>query len=137
MTDRGLIIAELQNLQKILEAKADICIGAGKMKLLSFANACSGALKLLNAKDINVLTKWRKFEFREPDEEEKANHPEWCHIIENTPDDGEEILASNGRYVWKDEFCDNGDECYLDSGHEMEGCWWTPLPEPPKEGDGE
>jgi len=47
MTDRDLIKAELQNLQKILEAKADMCIGAGKMKLLSFANACSGALELL------------------------------------------------------------------------------------------
>lgn len=47
MTDRELIKAELQNLQKILEAKADMCIGNGKVKLLSFANACSGALELL------------------------------------------------------------------------------------------
>lgn len=46
-------------------------------------------LALLKAKDTNVLTKWRKFEFREPDEEEKANHPELCYVIENAPDDGE------------------------------------------------
>lgn len=51
MTDRDLIKAELQNLQKILEAKADMCIGAGKMKLLSFANACSGALELLKERE--------------------------------------------------------------------------------------
>lgn len=51
MTDRDLIKAELQNLQKILEAKADMCIGAGKMKMLSFANACSGALELLKERE--------------------------------------------------------------------------------------
>lgn len=49
MTDRELIKAELLNLQKILEAKADMSIGNGKVKLLSFANACSGALELLKA----------------------------------------------------------------------------------------
>lgn len=51
MTDRSLIKAELQNLQKILEAKADMCIGAGKIKMLSFANACSGALVLLKEQE--------------------------------------------------------------------------------------
>ena len=80
-----------------------------------------------------IAQRWRKFELREPDEEEKAEHPEWCYVMENTPDYGEEILVSNGRYVWKDEFNNDGDSCYLDSGHEMEGCWWMPLPEPPKE----
>ena len=91
--------------------------------------------KKLKRDALNLLREreWRKFEFREPDEEEKAAHPEWCYVMENTPDDDEEILVSNGRYVWKDEFCNNGDECYLDSGHEMEGCWWMPMPEPPKE----
>ena len=51
MADRDLIKAELQNLQKVLEAKADMCIGAGKMKMLSFANACSGALGLLKEQE--------------------------------------------------------------------------------------
>ncbi len=51
MTDRELIKAELQNLQKILEAKADMCIGNGKVNLLSFANACSGALELLKEQE--------------------------------------------------------------------------------------
>ena len=89
------------------------------------------ALELLKAH------RWRKFEFRELDEEEKAEHPNWCYIMVNTPDDGEEILVSNGRYVWKDEFINDGDWCYLDSDHDMENCWWMPLPEPPKEGDSE
>ena len=87
------------------------------------------ALELLKAQQ------WVKFEKRELTEEEKAAHPEWCYIMENTPDDGEEILVSNGRYVWKDEFINNGDECYLDSDHDMDDCWWMPLPEPPKEGE--
>ena len=56
MTDRDIIKAELQNLQKTLEAKADMCIGAGKMKMLSFANACSGALELLKEQEPRVLT---------------------------------------------------------------------------------
>lgn len=51
VTDRDLIKAELQNLQKLLEAKADMSIGAGKMKMLSFANACSGALELLKERE--------------------------------------------------------------------------------------
>ena len=75
---------------------------------------------------------WRKFEFREPDAEEKASHPDWVWVLIDAPYDGEEILVSDGEYGWKDEFCNDGDECYLDSGHEMEGCWWMPLPELPK-----
>lgn len=51
MTDRVIIKAELQNLQKILEAKADMCIGTGKTKVLSFANACRGALELLKERE--------------------------------------------------------------------------------------
>ena len=78
---------------------------------------------------------WRKFEFREPNAEEKASHPDWVWVLVNAPYEGEEILVSDGEYGWKDEFCDNGVECYLDSGHEMEGCWWMPLPELPKEED--
>ena len=97
---------------------------------------CNAELAL-DALELLEAHRWRKFEFRELDEEEKAEHPDWCYIMVNTPDDGEEILVSNGRYVWKDEFINNGDQCYLDSDHDMENCWWMPLPEPPKEGDGE
>lgn len=98
---------------------------------------CTGKLLMRDALELLEAQRWRKFEFRELDEEEKAEHPDWCYIIVNTPDDGEEILVSNGRYVWKDEFINDGDQCYLDSDHDMENCWWMPLPEPPKEGDSE
>lgn len=49
------------------------------------------------------------------------------------PDDGEEILVSDGRFVWIDTFM--GDESsmrYLDSNRDFEGLAWMPLPEPYK-----
>lgn len=46
---------------------------------------------------------WTPITFRPLTEEEKAEHPDWCYIIDGpTPDDGEEILVSDGRYVWAD-----------------------------------
>ncbi len=47
MIDRDIIKAELQNLQTVLEAKANMYVGAVKERMLSFANACGGALELL------------------------------------------------------------------------------------------
>lgn len=56
MTNMDIIKAELQSLQKVLEDKANIYLGPGRTKLLSFANACSGALKLLQEQQPRVLT---------------------------------------------------------------------------------
>lgn len=74
---------------------------------------------------------WTPINFRALTEEEKAEHPDWCYIIDSqTPDDGEEILVSNGRYVWSDVWGNNGVECYLESGHELEGVAWMKMPTP-------
>lgn len=101
-----------------------------------YAKAMEDALALIREQQEQLKAhEWRKFEFREPNAEEKASHPDWVWVLVNAPYEGEEILVSDGKYGWKDEFCNNGDECYLDSGHEMERCWWMPLPELPKEGD--
>ena len=58
-TDREFIKAELQKLQKILEARADMYIGNDNWNkatnLLSFATACSGALELLKAQEAILL----------------------------------------------------------------------------------
>lgn len=59
VTDRSLIKAELQNLQSVLEHQAEMSIGSGKMRLLSFAHACSGALELLKEQPI-VHGRWVK-----------------------------------------------------------------------------
>lgn len=78
--------------------------------------------------------RWRPFKKRELTEEEKEEHPDWCYILDcELPDDDEEVLVSNGRYVWTDTFINNGDECYLDSGHELDGAAWMPMPEAYKE----
>lgn len=82
---------------------------------------------LLEAQD----QKWTPITFRPLTEEEKAEHPGWCYIIESpTPDDGEDILVSNGRAVWVDVWGDDGDKCYLESGHELEGVAWMKTPTP-------
>ena len=83
---------------------------------------------IVDALDLLRAQQWRKFEFREPDADEKASHPDWVKVLIGGPDDGEEIIVTNGRYVWKDEFCID-DECYLDcSNADLEECWWMPLP---------
>lgn len=78
--------------------------------------------------------KWIKFAVRELTADEKEDHPDGCYIMDcEKPDDNEEILVSNGKRVSTDTYCVDGDECYLDSGWDLEDCWWMPLPEPPKE----
>ena len=58
MTDRKIILAELQNIQRFFEAKADMSIGDGKMKLLLWANVCRDALELLKAVPPDAREVW-------------------------------------------------------------------------------
>ena len=53
-------------------------------------------------------------------------------IVFNVPDESQEILVSDGSYVWWDTYIDVGDECYLDTGNEFKDCAWMPLPTPHK-----
>lgn len=46
------------------------------------------------------------------------------------PDEGDEILVSSNEYVWKDIFMCDGDGCFLESGDDLIGLAWMPLPEP-------
>jgi hypothetical protein len=76
---------------------------------------------------------WIPFTKRELTAEEQEEHPEWCYIMEcPLPDDGQEILVSDGRRVWQDEFYVDDDGCYLDSDSDFDGCAWMPKPEPYK-----
>jgi hypothetical protein len=45
------ICAELDHIQKYFEAKADTCIGQGKMLLLNWANVVRDALELLKEQE--------------------------------------------------------------------------------------
>lgn len=75
--------------------------------------------------------RWIPFTMRELTTEEKEEHPEWDYMMDcKLPDDGEEILVSNGKYVWLDTFISDCDGCYLDGGDDVEGLAWMPLPEP-------
>ena len=74
---------------------------------------------------------WTPITLRALTEEEKAENPEWCYIIDSpTPDDGEDILVSDGKNVWADVWGNNGTECYLESDHELEGVAWMKMPTP-------
>ena len=51
------------------------------------------------------------------------------------PDDGQEILVTNGESTWQDTSFIDCDGYYLDSGYDwIEITAWRPLPEPYKEG---
>lgn len=95
-----------------------------KMELL-------GMITAIEIKHDELLPKWIPFTERVVTAEEKEEHPEWDYIMDcKLPDDGEEILVSNGKYVWSDTFVNDGDGCYLDGGTDFDGCAWMPLPEP-------
>lgn len=85
--------------------------------------------------DAILKEEWIPITFRELTEEEQKEHPEWCYYLDcDLPDDGDEIIVTNGKYVWKDE-CIIEDAFYLDSGNDWrELTAWMPLPEPYKEG---
>ena len=74
---------------------------------------------------------WIPFKTRPLTDEEKQEYPDWTYIFDcPLPDDGEEILLSNGKYVWTDTFINDG-ECYLDGGDDIDdGMAWMPLPKP-------
>lgn len=89
------------------------------------------AMRLLNAQE----PQWIPITFRELTEEEKTEHPDWCSIIDSpTPDDGEDILVSDGKTVWADVWSNDGEWCALESGLELEGVAWQKMPSPWKNG---
>ena len=99
----------------------------------------TGVIESFPAADVQLM-KWIPFEIREPDEEEKEEHPEWDFIlVGERPEDGQRILVNvryNGHdHVEMDEYYDD-DGCYLESGNEIgtEATHWMPLPEPAKDG---
>ena len=80
---------------------------------------------------------WIPFTRRPMTEEEQKDYPNCTFIFDCVlPDDGDEILVSNGRFVWMDTFCNDIDGCYLDGGDDIdEDMAWMPLPKPYKGGD--
>lgn len=79
-----------------------------------------------------VVQGWIPFTRRPMTEEEQKDYPNCTFMFDCVlPDDGDEILVSNGRFVWMDALCNDGDGCYLGSGDDIgEDMAWMPLPEP-------
>ena len=73
--------------------------------------------------------KWTPITLREPTPDELEDNPEWIYVAENTPPEDEEVLVSNGRWIWLDELCSDGDCVYWDSTNcDLEETAWMPLP---------
>ena len=89
----------------------------------------------IEALSAEAVQEWIPFKKRPLTDEEKQEYPDWTYIFDcPLPDDEEEILLSNGKYVWTDTFINDG-ECYLDGGDDIdEGMAWMPLPKPYKGG---
>ena len=94
---------------------------------------------ILDALSAETLQGWIPFTRRPMTEEEQKDYPNCTFMFDCVlPDDGDEILVSNRRFVWMDTFCSDIDGCYLDSGDDIdEDMAWMPLPEPYKEDDNE
>lgn len=83
---------------------------------------------------VDERRRWKPFNKRALSPEEKALHPDWVYIIDGPGYEETELLVTDGKNVWSDYFVNNGTECYLDSGREIEeGMAWMYLPEPYKE----
>ena len=94
--------------------------------------------RVLGLPSAEAVQRWIPFKKRPLTDEEKQEHPDWTYIFDCLlPYDEQEILLSNGKYVWTDTFINDG-ECYLDGGDDIDdGMAWMPLPEPYKGGDAE
>ena len=90
-----------------------------------------------DAPTVSIVQGWIPFTRRPMTEEEQKDYPNCTFIFDCVlPDDGDEILVSNGRFVWTDTFCNDIDGCYLDGGDDIdEDMAWMPLPKPYKGGD--
>lgn len=99
-----------------------------------YANECAEIKALKAIPSAEAVQGWIPFTRRPMTEEEQKDYPNCTFMFDCVlPDDGDEILVSNGRFVWMDVFCNDIDGCYLDSGDDIdEDMAWMPLPEPYK-----
>lgn len=73
---------------------------------------------------------WIPFETRDADEWEVREFGVAEMFGCPLPDDGDEIIVTNGLYVWIDVFKQDGQWCYLEDGDIEECTAWMPVPKP-------
>lgn len=84
------------------------------------------------------IPEWHFVNFRPLTDEEKAHYKDEYDetpgtMIENLPDDGEEVILWDVIYVQPDTYFE--DDVYFDKAGEIRpGMAWMPMPKPPKEG---
>lgn len=76
---------------------------------------------------------WNKFKIRNLTEEEKKDFPEYTEAVweKPVPNIGEDILVSDGKTIWIDNWCDVDDGVELVNAQKTEGLYWMPLPKLP------
>lgn len=80
-----------------------------------------------------IPVKYHQISEKERAEESISNDIQ-CMLDCKMPDDGQEILVTNGKSTWQDTSFIDCDGYYLDSGYDwIEITAWQPLPEPYKE----
>lgn len=82
-----------------------------------------------------IPVKYHKISEKER-EEESISKDIQCMLDCKMPDDGQEILVTNGETTWKDTCFIDSNEYYLDGGYDwIDITAWQPLPNPMKEDD--
>lgn len=85
---------------------------------------------------VSEKKEWNKLTFRPltEEEEEDYSNQEWTYIIDGLPDLGEEVLVTDGKYVWIDIF-NIDDFVYLsNTDNEVDRVKaWMELPKPDKD----
>ena len=83
-------------------------------------------------RDQPKVGEWIHFTKRPCDEEEKEMYGGDEMLDCPLPEHEQEIIVTDGEYVWIDTFMYDDTEggCYLDSGNEMIGLAWMTKPEP-------
>ena len=80
-----------------------------------------------------IPVKFHKVTDQEREEKCIPKDTEWI-TNSRMPEDGQEILITDGLDVWADMCCLDSGECYLDSGYDwLDITAWRPFPEPYKE----
>ena len=87
-------------------------------------------------KAYDKIPEWNKINFRKPtlDERNYFDSRDDAHIVENLPGYDEDVLVTNGIWIWVDSFDEDADGIYLSgTDSEIDGVTaWMPLPTPYK-----
>lgn len=139
MTNEERLLHALYGIKKVLndfgleDIKNEVQFKDGNSETIDCISVLQEfVVNYVNSTQAHKVNEWILFKKREATKEEKEMY-EWDYVLDcEIPNDGQEILVSDGEVVWSDVFINFGD-CYgLESNTELTGLAWMPLPEPYK-----